>query len=291
MRALDPFRKGLIPFTRILIRRFVRNDMPAYSAALAFRILFAMFPFLMFLIAIIGFLDIPEFFEWLREQMQLALPAQVLEMVDPVVDNLQEQRGGVLLTGIGVALWTGSKAVRDMVKAMNRLYDVPEQRPAWQMGILSVGFTIGAAVLSIAAAGFMLLGPQAMSWLASQIGLQDLFVTLWTWLRWPLIVLMLFLLVALIYYFAPAVEQQFRFLTPGALVAVGGWLTASLGFSTYVQNFGNYDAIYGSIGAIIILMLYLYVSSMLLLFGAQLNAVYEHARRDGKDRGERSPDP
>lgn len=286
MRALDPFRKGVIPFVRILIRRFVRNDMPAYSAALAFRTLFAMFPFLMFLIAIIGFLNIPEFFEWLREQMQLALPAQVVELVDPVIDNLQEQRGGVLLTGIAVALWTGSKAVRDMVKAMNRSYGVEERRPPWQMGILSVGFTVGAAVLSISAAGFMLLGPQAMEWLASQFGIQELFVIIWTWLRWPLIVLMLLLLVALIYYFAPAVDQKFRFVTPGAVIAVGGWLAASLGFGTYVQNFGNYDAIYGSIGAIIILLLYLYVSSMLLLFGAQLNAVYEHRHPRGKDRGE-----
>jgi membrane protein len=286
MRALDPLGTGLIPLVRTLIKRFVDNDMPAYSAALAYRALFAMFPFLMFLIAIIGFLDIPEFFDWLHEQAQLALPPQVIELVDPVIDNLQEQRGGVLLTGIAVALWTGSKAVRDMVKAMNKAYDVPEQRPAWQMGLLSIGFTTGAAGLAISAAGFMLLGPQAMEWLAAQFGIADLFVTIWTWLRWPLIVLMLMLLVALIYYFAPATEQRFRFVTPGAVLAVAGWIGASLGFGIYVQNFGNYDAIYGSIGAMIILMLYLYISSMVMLFGAHVNAVYEHARDDGKDPGD-----
>ncbi|MEC7473667.1 MAG: YihY/virulence factor BrkB family protein, partial [Pseudomonadota bacterium] len=134
------------------------------------------------------------------------------------------------------------------------------------------------------------VGPQVMEWLASQVGLKDVVVLLWTWLRWPVIVLMLMLVVALLYYVAPDVKQEFRFITPGSVLAVLVWILASIAFGIYVQNFADYNATYGSIGAIIVLLLYLYISSAVLLFGAELNAVIEHASVEGKDPGEKVPD-
>ena len=116
-----------------------------------------------------------------------------------------------------------------------------------------------------------------MEWLAGQVGMRELVVVLWTWLRWPVIVLMLMLVVALLYYVAPDVEQEFRFITPGSVLAVLVWILASVAFGVYVQNFADYNATYGSIGAIIVLLLYLYISAAVLLFGAELNAVIEHA--------------
>lgn len=133
----------------------------------------------------------------------------------------------------------------------------------------------------------MIMGPQVMEWLASTVGLQDIVVTIWAWVRWPIAILLMMLVVALLYYIAPNVEQSFRFITPGSVVAVIVWIAASLAFGYYVQNFGNYDATYGSIGAVIVLMLFFYISAAVLLLGAEINAVIEHAAAEGKDKGDK----
>ena len=132
----------------------------------------------------------------------------------------------------------------------------------------------------------MVTGPQVIAWIAGLVGLEQYLVTLWTWLRWPLAVFLLMLAVALFYYLVPDVEQRFRFITPGSVLSVIAWIAASLAYGFYVKNFANYNAMYGSIGAIIILLLYFYLSAAVVLFGAEL-AVIEHHSEDGKDPGER----
>jgi membrane protein len=126
-----------------------------------------------------------------------------------------------------------------------------------------------------------------MSWLASQIGIEDFIVTLWTILRWPVIIILLMVAVAIMYYVMPDVKQTFRFITPGSVLAVVVWIAASLGFAYYVKTFADYNAMYGSIGAIIVLLLYFYISAAVLLFGAELNAVIEHMSEEGKAKGEK----
>ncbi|SFQ77179.1 membrane protein [Halopseudomonas formosensis] len=266
---------------------FSEHDLSTYAAALAYRALFSIFPFILFLLALLGFLHLPDFFDWLRSQADLLLPPVAMEQVGPVIDQLQDSQGGLMSFGILLALWTASIGVRSLMNAMNRVYAVEESRPSWKLVLLSVAYTVGLAVMLLLAAGFMTLGPQVMSWLASQIGMEQMLVTLWTWIRWPLAILLMMLAVALIYYATPDVEQGFRFITPGSVVAVIVWLAASIGFGIYVQNFGNYNATYGSIGAIIVLLLYFYISAAVLLLGAQLNATIEHASAEGKDVGEK----
>lgn len=266
---------------------FSEHDLSTYAAALAYRALFSIFPFILFLLALLGFLHLPDFFDWLRSQADLLLPPVAMEQVGPVIDQLQGSQGGLMSFGILLALWTASIGVRSLMNAMNRVYAVEESRPSWKLVLLSVAYTVGLAVMLLLAAGFMTLGPQVMSWLASQIGMEQMLVTLWTWIRWPLAILLMMLAVALIYYATPDVEQDFRFITPGSVVAVIVWLAASIGFGIYVQNFGNYNATYGSIGAIIVLLLYFYISAAVLLLGAQLNATIEHASAEGKDVGDK----
>lgn len=266
---------------------FSEHDLSTYAAALAYRALFSIFPFILFLLALLGFLHLPDFFDWLRSQADLLLPPVAMEQVGPVIDQLQDSQGGLMSFGILLALWTASIGVRSLMNAMNRVYAVEESRPSWKLVMLSVAYTVGLAVMLLLAAGFMTLGPQVMSWLASQIGMEQMLVTLWTWIRWPLAILLMMLAVALIYYATPDVEQDFRFITPGSVVAVIVWLAASIGFGIYVQNFGNYNATYGSIGAIIVLLLYFYISAAVLLLGAQLNATIEHASAEGKDVGDK----
>lgn len=269
------------------VRSFGDNDLSTHAAALAYRALFSLFPFILFLVALLGFLQLPAFFDWLREQAALALPPVAMAQVDPVIDQLQQSQGGLMSFGILLALWTASIGVRALMNAMNKVYEVEESRPTWKLLLLSLAYTVGLAFMMLLAAGFMTLGPQVMNWIAAQIGMEQMLVAVWAWIRWPLAILLLMLAVALIYYATPDVEQDFRFITPGSAVAVIVWLAASLGFGIYVQNFANYNATYGSIGAIIVLLLYFYISAAVLLLGAQLNAVIEHASAEGKDEGEK----
>ncbi|MEO8640829.1 YihY/virulence factor BrkB family protein [Pseudomonas sp.] len=277
---------------RVMVRtitEFVDDEMSTYASALAYQMLFSLFPFILFLIALIGFLHLPDFFSWLRLQSELVLPPQALEQVNPVIDQLQQSKGGLLSVGIVIALWTASAGVRLMMSAMNAAYDVVEGRPAWKRFPLSIFYTIGIAGMLLVAAALMVLGPQVMAWIASQVGLEDFIVTLWTIVRWPVVVILLMMAVALIYYVMPDVKQEFRFITPGSVLAVVVWIIASLGFGLYVKTFANYNAMYGSIGAIIVLLLYFYISAAVLLLGAEMNAVIEHMSTEGKDDGEKFP--
>ncbi|MBA1190998.1 YihY/virulence factor BrkB family protein [Pseudomonas entomophila] len=289
-----------LPVHKVLIRtvnEFLDDEMSTYASALAYQMLFSLFPFLLFLIALIGFLHLPDFFSWLRLQAELVLPGQALEQVNPVIDQLQQSQGGLLSVGIVIALWTASAGVRLMMSAMNAAYDVPEGRPVWKRIPLSVLYTVGFAGMLLSVAALMVLGPQVMEWIASQVGLGDFIVTVWTVLRWPVIIILMMIAVALMYYLMPDVKQQFRFITPGSVLAVVVWIGASLGFGFYVKNFADYNAMYGSIGTIIVLLLYFYISSAVLLLGAEMNAVIEHMSAEGKDKGEKdfdgttSPEP
>ncbi|WOD09436.1 YihY/virulence factor BrkB family protein [Pseudomonas sp. NyZ704] len=269
------------------LREFDNNDMSTYAAALAFRALLSLFPFLLFLTATLSFFNLPEFFDWLRQQAAVAFPGMVMEMIDPVIDQLQKDNNSILSISIVMALWVSSTGMRSLMNAMNNAYDVQESRPAWKLFPLSIGFTLGMALLLMVAAGFMVIGPAAAEWLANQVGMKDLWVLSWSWLRWPIVVLILMFVVAMVYYLTPDVEQEFRFITPGSVIAVMVWIAASIGFGIFARNFGNFQLFYGGIGAVIILLLYFYISASVMLYGAQLNAVVEHASAEGKEQGEK----
>jgi membrane protein len=285
-----PGLQGLSPvaLARQAVTDFVGDDMMTYAAALAYHVLFSLFPFIIFLIALLAFLNLSDFFDWLRQQAQIFLPEQAIQPVDQVIAQLRQQQGGLLSFGVIVALWSASAGVRATMHALNVAYNVQEGRPSWKLYLLSVLYTVGIAAMLIIAALLLALGPQTMQWLAYQIGLEEAFVTLWTWLRWPVVVLLLSLAVAAVYYVAPDVEQRFRFITPGAIISVFSWIAASLAFNYYVRNFANYNAMYGSIGTIIVLLLYFFISSAVLLFGAEVNAVIEHHAPEGKQPGEKT---
>lgn len=266
---------GAMRLVRKAFNDFLDDDMTTYASALAYQVFFSIFPFILFLIALLGFLRLEDFFEWLRQHAQMMLPPEASEQVNKVIADLQKEQGGLLSLGVIVALWTASAAVRATMHALNVAYNVRESRPAWKLYPLSLIYTVGLAAMMIAAAAMLTIGPQAVQWVAQQVGLEQIFVTLWAWLRWPAALLILMLAVAIIYYVAPDVKQKFRFISPGAVLAIAVWVAASLGFKLYVTNFADYNATYGSIGAIIVLLLYFFISSAVLLFGAEINATIE----------------
>ncbi len=284
MRSLNLRDTNLVELLKRSFRSFSKNDMLTYAAALSYQALFALFPFLIFLIAVLGFLHIPQFFDWLLEQARTALPADGYRLVENVVESVQgKARGGLLSLGIVVAVWSASSGVRSVMNAMNVAFGVEESRPIWKRYLFSVIYTIGLAALLIASTGLTLIGPKAIEWIADQANLGSEFVTLWTWLRWPVLIVLLIVAAALIYYVAPNVDQPFALITPGAVLAVIVWVLASLGFSLYVSNFSNYSSTYGSLGGIIVLLLYFYISSAVLLLGAEVNAQFHRMKREAPD--------
>ncbi len=277
-----PGRRGLAPaeLFRRSIRAYLEDDMTTYAAALAFYALLALFPFIVFLVALLGFLRIPGFFDWLLSQAQTVLPGQAMGQLEQVIQEIRgRDQGGLLSFGIVVAIWSASVGVRALIKALNVAYNAKEARPAWKRYPLSIVFTIGLAAMVITATALMLIGPQVMSWLAGQVGMSEAFVTLWAWIRLPVAVFLLMVVVSVAYYAGPNVDQSFRLVTPGAVLAVIVWAIASLGFSYYVSNFANYGATYGSLGAVVVLLLYFFISAAVLLLGAEVNAqIYRPSR-------------
>lgn len=277
---------GLVTVVKESIKDFLADDMTTYAAALAYQILFSLFPFVIFLIALLGFLNLSNFFDWLQQRAAIMLPAQAMEPVNKAIHELRQPQGGLLSVGIIVAIWTASSGIRAVMNALNVAYDVREGRPAWKLYPLSIIYTIGVAVMLIFAAAFLVIGPDAMQWLAQLIGMEQIFVVLWAWLRWPVAFLILCLAVAIIYYVAPNIKQRFRFISPGAVFAVIIWIAGSVGFNYYVRTFADYNATYGSIGAIVVLLLYFYISSAVLLLGAEMNAVVERHAPQGMEKDE-----
>jgi membrane protein len=284
-------RVGIIELSKRSIKEFSEDHMTMYAAGLAYQVLLSLFPFAIFLVALLGFLQIPGFFDWIEEQLHIVLPAEAAGLVDQIVEQVRDrQRGDLLSFGILVALWSASAAVRGCMDALNVAFDIEEDHPAWKKYPLSVFYTISLAVILVVATGLLLIGPQVMEWLAEQMGLGTMFVTLWSWLRFPVAVLLLMIVVALIYYLFPNGDQPFRLVTPGAVLAVLVWIAASLGFSYYVSNFSNYSALYGSLGGVIVLLIYFFISAAVLLFGAEVNAEIYHKEAEEKDNGEKTPE-
>lgn len=284
-----PGLRGFNPVTlaKRTVTYYLENDMLTYAAALAFQTLFSLFPFLIVLIAMLGMLDLMQFFDWIRQQAAVLLPDEAMAQVDRVIEEVQQPRGGLISIGLIVALWVASGAMRVTINALNKVYKVKEGRPFWKLYPLSIVYTLGIAGMLISAAILMVLGPQAMTWLAEQIGLEKAIVTIWTWLRLPVALILLMITVAFVYYIAPDVEQKVRFITPGSILAVLVWIGASMGFGFYITNFADYSAVYGSIGTVVVLMMYFYISAAVLLFGAELNAVIEDHVPSGKNLGEK----
>ncbi len=265
------------------IKNFSADDMLVYAAALSYQLFFSLFPFVIFLLALLGVLNLTSFFDWLIKQSQTVLPGQASGMVQNIVSQIRGQAAsGALSLGAILALWSASAAVRMAMHALNVAYKV-EDRAVWKKFPLSLLYTVVLAILIIVAAAFMLIGPQLASWIAEQVGMGSVFATVWTWARIPVAVILLMLVAALVYYLFPNTDQPFRFVTPGAILAVIVWVLASLGFSWYVANFASYNATYGALAAVIVLLFYFFISAAILLFGAELNSEVYHQAAEGEE--------
>jgi len=195
--------------------------------------------------------------------------------------------GGIFTLGLLGALWSSSAAMVAMISAMNRAYDIEEERPWWKVRITAILLTIGLAVFIVVAFGLIVAGPQAADWAASRFGFGPAFTLTWKIVQWPIAFALVVTGIGLVYYFAPDAEQDWAWITPGALIATVLWLIGSIAFRIYVVSFGNYEATYGAITGVILLMLWFYLSGLVLLVGAEASAEIEHASPWGKAPGEK----
>lgn len=285
-----PGLRGLNPLVvlRKSVRDFLADDMPTYAAALAYHVFFSLFPFVFFLIALLEFLGLSHYFDVLWAQARFFFPQRSFELVTQLIDELRVPERGLLSFGAVIALWLASGGVRSLIIALNVIYGAKRRRPAWKRYLLSIIYTIGIAVMLIVASALMTVGPAAMQWLAAYAGFKQLFVTLWTWLRWPAALLLLTVAVAISYDAAPNVTQRFRLVSPGSVLSVAAWVAASLAFGYYVRHFASYSVMFGSVGIGIVLLLYFYISCAVLLFGAEVNAVIECASANN-GAGDKTP--
>ncbi len=279
-------RPGMWQVAKRAVQEFSADDMTTYAAALSYQVFFALFPFIIFLLALLGMLNLTSLFDWLIQQSQTMLPGQASGLVKNIVSQVRSQAAsGLLSFGAILALWSASSAARMAMHALNVAYDT-EDRAVWKKFPLSILYTLILTVLVMVAVGLMVLGSTAAQWFGQLVGWGSLFVTLWTWLRIPVAVVLMMLVLALVYYLFPKTDQPFRFITPGAVVAVIVWIAATLGFSWYVTNFASYSATYGAVAAVIVLLLYFFISAAIMLFGAEINAeVYHRVAEGGEQDG------
>lgn len=264
------------------------DNVSGYAAQLAYFFIFSLFPFFLFLTALLAYIPIPDLMTKILGSLASVLPREAMTLVqDNVTELVSQPQGGLLSFGILIALWTSSSAVTGMMDSLNRAYGVREGRPFWKVRGLAVLLTLGLAVLMLASFLLLAFGPDIGGFIAAKIGLGTAFDMTWTIIRWPLALIAVIVAVALVYYYAPDVQQDWKWITPGAVIAVVGWVLVSLAFGYYVENFGSYNKTYGSIGAVIVLLTWLYLSGLFLLIGGEINSEIEHAAAHGKAEGQK----
>jgi membrane protein len=248
------------------------------GAALAYYFLFALFPTLLFLTVLLGLLPLPGLMDRLLQYGDQALPGDAASIVRRTWVEINRGAGGGLLSiGVLTALWASSNGMASIMSALNVAYDIEDTRPWWKRRLLAVVLTVGFAVFILAALVLLVFGPHIGAGVAGLFGLGTIFMSVWNVANIPIVVFFVLVGIALVYYLAPAAEQSWRWVTPGSVVALGLWLAMSWGLRLYVGRFADYNAAYGSIGGIVLLMLWLYLTGVVLLVGAEINAEIEHA--------------
>lgn len=270
-----------------------------YAAQLSYYFLLALFPALLFLTSLLGYFagENSQLRAGLFNYLSAVLPGDASQLVaKTVTDATQGSGGGKLSFGILATLWAASNGMTAISDSLNAAYDLKETRPWWKVRLVAVGLTLSLSFLIVSSLVLVLYGHALADTVAVKFGLGDEFALAWKIVQWPIVLVFVLLGFALIYYFAPdARDQDWKWLTPGAVVGVTLWLVVSFAFKAYLYYFSNYNATYGSLGAVIILMLWFYFTGAAILVGGEINSEIENemAKRgapDAKEKGEKSPD-
>ena len=268
------------------------------AAELSYYFLLALFPFLIFLTSIIGLIlgSETDTRQTLFEYLGRVMPPSAYQLINTTMIEISAaSSGGKISFGILAALWAASNGMTAITTSLNTAYDVEETRPWWKQRLVAIGLTMSLSVLIISALILVVAGGWIAEWLGAHFGFGSAFPVAWKIIQWPFVLFCMILAFALIYYFAPDLhDQKWTWLTPGSAIGVALWLVVSIAFRLYLNFFDSYSATYGSLGAVIILMLWLYLTGAAVLIGGEINSEIEHAAAeqgepDAKEKGEKAP--
>jgi membrane protein len=267
-------RLGEIKNAAVLtVKDLFNNRTFAIAAGLAYYFLLALFPLLIFMAAALSYVPVPNLFNEILNWMARLVPPDAMGVVRRIIHGvLHPPHSGLLSFGLIATLWAASGGFAALIDALNVAYEVPETRPYWRTRLLAVMLTFVVGGLVVIGLAFTIVGPKFGEWLARLVHLGPVFVALWPYMRWTIVLTSIVFAIELLYYLAPNVKQSFSCNLPGAVLAVGVWLAASLGLGIYIRDFANYNATYGTLGGVIALMLWFYVSAVAILIGAEINA-------------------
>lgn len=257
------------------------DDVFGRAAQLAYYFLLALFPLLLFLTSVIGVIlgSGTGLRHSLFNYLSQVLPGSAFQLVDSTMYEVSDASGGGKITfGIIAALWAASNGMGAITQALNVAYDVKESRPWWKQRLTAVGLTVALSVLIISALALVLYGGRIGDNVAGRYGFGEVFILTWKVLQWPIVLAFILLAFALIYYLAPDLrDQKWTWLTPGSAIGVILWLLVSFGFRLYLHFFDSYSKTYGTLGGVIVLMLWLYLTGAALLVGGEVNSEIENA--------------
>jgi membrane protein len=270
-------------FLKGLKGEMTKDQVTDIAATVTYYGVLALFPFLLFLVALVSIVIDPADAEKLVQELGQVAPGAVTQIVGERIRQLGQDENTTLL-GFGAvgAIWAASGGIMALMRALNTTYDVQEGRPFWKVRGIAIIMTLVLGGLALVAALAAVATPPIAEAIGGPIGQAIL------WLRLPIAGLVMMFVWALVYYVLPDVQQKFRFITPGSVAGVLLWVLASWAFSKYVANFGSYDKTYGALGGIIVLLLWMWLSALVLLAGAEANALIEHRSEDGKRQGAKS---
>ena len=274
---------GLTP-KQLLKRIYVEidnDDLLGRSSELAYNFLLAVFPMLLFLVSLFGV------FAAQRSELQgrlfyylgQVLPPAAYDLISKTLQEVIKNSGGGKLTlGLILALWAGAGGMSSLMSGLNAAYNVRDGRPWWKKRLIAIALTLGISILVIAALFIVVAGGSVAEFVGAKLSLAGITVIAWKIVQWPVALAFIILAFALIYYFGPDLkEQHWYWITPGSLIGVLLWLATSFGFRVYLHFFNSYSKTYGSLGAVIILLLWFYVTGLSFLIGGEINSEIEHA--------------
>ena len=291
MAVMLSFLKVPLSWREILRRTFheafFKDNCLGMAAQLAYYFFFALFPTLLVVMAIADMFA-ADVIQMLRG-LGGVVPAEAVNLITEQLASISEgEQGGLLTIGMLTALWSSSAAMVAIIDTLNTAYDIDEGRPWWKVRLTAIGLTVGISIFIVTAFVLVVVGPTFAEGLANRFYLGPAFEWTWKILQWPFVFALVSAGIAVVYYFAPDAEQDWVWLTPGSILATMLWLIASLGFKYYIANVGGYES-YGIIGGVMVLMLWFYLTGLVILLGAEMNAEIEHASEYGKAEGEKVP--
>jgi membrane protein len=271
------------PVLKGAVSKFKEENLSDWAAALTYYGLLSLFPAVIALVSVIGLVGDPETTtETITDVITEIGPETAAETFEGPVESIATHRGtaGVaFVLGLAVAIWSASAYVGAFMRASNIVYSTEESRPFWKLRPLQIAITLGMMLLvALLALSLVLTGP-IVDAIAEPVGIGSTAVSLWNVLKWPVMVAVFVLILSVLYYTSPDAElREFRWVTPGSVVALVIWAIASAGFALYVANFGSYDKTYGTLAGLIVLIVWLWITNLAILFGQVLNAQLERER-------------